>query len=158
MTRWPQTGEGRAIKAATESITRRLDGQQPLRNVDMAFKDLTVSTDELSAVLDNPFFRSALSSLPYRSKDDVSVQLGAHIRSVISDIHLYIRDYSASLPPPPTPSERIASEIAKIVPEQKIGPVKFDFSTGILRIAHQGATTNITERVESRPPPQRYCE
>lgn len=138
---WPRSGEGRAVKERTEIITRRMDGPQPLRDLDLAFGHLIETTRDFATILRNNFFRSVLASKIVQNRDGKGIALSSYIEAIVGDVEAYIEDYRASLPPPPTPAQLAVEQVERIVPDQKIGPVRFEISGGILRISHQPAIT-----------------
>lgn len=140
MVRWPSTGEGRAVKALTEAITRRLDGQQPTRDLDRAFDTLLRSATDFDAILDNSYFRASLAQTPLKKANSRDIDTMAEvITNAIDDTRSYIQTYVDALPPVPTPREIAASEVANLAPEQKTGPLRFALSDGVIRVEHQPA-------------------
>lgn len=141
MAKWPQSGEGRSIKAATESISRRLDGQQPLRDLQRAFDELISSANDFQSILNNPYFRGGLGLSTVKRANSREVDtFSSVIEGLINETQVYIQSYLKSLPPPPTPAEIAALEVAELVPEQKTGPLRFALVDGVVRVDHQSAT------------------
>lgn len=128
------------MKALTESITRRLDGQQPTRDLDRAFASLSQSAIDFQAILDNAYFRSSLAHTPVKEPNARAVDTMADvITNVIVDTRSYIESYIDALPPQPTAAEIAAKEVANLVPEQKTGPLRFALVDGVVKVAHQAA-------------------
>ena len=136
---WPSSGEGRAVKERTEIITRRMDGPQQLRDLNLAFGHLLETTRDFTAILHNDFFKTVLASKMYKNRDGQSIALSSRVEELVNDVENYVADYRASLPPPPTPSQLAVQQVEKIIPDQKIGPVRFEISDGVLKISHQPA-------------------
>lgn len=145
VSRWPRTGEARDIKALTERITRRLDGQQPTRDLDLAFGLLLQAAEDFDEILSNSYFHSYLALTPVkRANTRETDTLQSLVELVVQDARFYIEKYYESLPPPPTPLEVTANEVGTITPEQKIGPLRFATVDGVIRIEHQPA--NVSSR------------
>ncbi len=141
MARWPSTGEGRSVKALTERITRRLDGQQPTRDLDLAFNALLKSAQDFQDILDNSYFIESIAHTSVKKANTRSTEtMREVIAQVIDDTRSYIETYLAALPPPPTLAAKAADEVAELVPEQKTGPLRFTIVDGIVRVEHQPAT------------------
>ncbi len=140
MVRWPSTGEGRAVKALTEAIARRLDGQQPTRDLERAFNTLLESATDFQSILDNSYFSGSLAQTPIKKANSREVDtMAGVIALVITDTKSYIKAYIDALPPPATPAELVADKVAELVPDQKIGPLRFALVDGVVRVEHQMA-------------------
>jgi len=141
MARWPSTGEGRAVKALTEAITRRLDGQQPTGDLDRAFHSLLQSASDFQKILDNPYFKASLALTTVKKANSREIEtMGAVVELAIDETRSYIKTYLDALPPPPTPAENAAIEVAELVPDQKMGPLRFALVDGVVRVEHQPAS------------------
>lgn len=140
MARWPSTGEGRSVKALTESITRRLDGQQPTRDLDLAFNALLKSAQDFQDIIENSYFIGSLAQKTIKRVNARQTEtMQEVIAQVIDDTRSYVETYLAALPPPPTQAAKAANEVAELVPEQKTGPLRFAIIDGIVRVEHQPA-------------------
>lgn len=141
MARWPSTGEGRSVKALTELIARRLDGQQPTRDLDLAFNALLKSAQDFQDILDNSYFIESIAQKTIKQVNARQTEtMQDVIAQVIYDTRSYIQTYLAALPVPPTQAAKAANEVAELVPEQKMGPLRFAIVDGVVRVEHQPAT------------------
>lgn len=68
LAKWPTSGEGRAVKAATELVARRLAGGQQIRSLRDAFEDLDASAKQLASLPGNSFFATQLAHKPIRRR------------------------------------------------------------------------------------------
>ncbi|GGE98303.1 hypothetical protein [Sphingomonas prati] len=146
---WPDSGEGRAIKATTEAITRKLDGQQPVGDIETAFSDLQNSIRSLELLKDNEFFRNSLAHTTIISSAGVRSSIISKIVNIPLEVDNYTREYRASLPPPPTAAEIAQVELQNIVPSQREGPVKFEMAAGVLKVRHQAAVIEEQNRLNA---------
>jgi hypothetical protein len=132
---WPQSGEGRAIKASTEVVARRLDGVHRVGDLAQVMDHLLFAAAEFRTILQNSFFAERIANEKVWGRHGFVGPAREVIASAVSEVEGYIAAYKAALPPPPTPLE----QAQKIIPDQKLGPVRFRFIDGTLVVDHQPA-------------------
>jgi hypothetical protein len=129
---------GRPVKELTENIARKLDGQPLSSDINLAFHDLSFAVSLFQRIIQDKFFNSFIANRVLQQNGDEKSTASELVQFYISDVDSYIKEYRSSLPPPPTSAERLA----EVVPDQKIGPTKFQVVEGILRVRHQAALTD----------------
>ena len=128
--RWPASGEGREIKAATERVAQLLAGQQPTRSLERAYGEISKAAEEFESVLANRFFQEEMAGRPLAGRKPRSRSMDEWISGSISEARNFIREN-------PVPKPSAAEGIEKLVPQvQKIGPAQFEVSEGVLRLRH----------------------
>ncbi len=133
--KWPRSGEGRAIKSATESISRRLDGLQQTGTLQSAFGELTSAANYFAAILQNKFFQAEMAGKPIKRRRGDRSTMGQLINSASSDVLAYIENYEF----PVETSRDHLRELERVIPTQKIGPIQFEYVSSVLRVKHAGA-------------------
>lgn len=134
LSRWPANGDGRAVKATTEKITRRLEGPPRIQDLDFSLRELAEAAQDFRSILLNPFFDTALKAALVLSEGSYS-PLGNLVSAAVEEVERSIAAYRSA--EPPTISS--LQEAQRFIPDQKTGPVKFEIHEGILRVQHQAA-------------------
>ena len=132
---WPASGEGREVKAASERISRRLDGPQPVRNLKIVLGELDYAHDQFSQIADNSFFKSAIADRRIGGKRSGREPLGEELWKLIHEYSLVRDEQEQAL------EAQTKEAIRGLIPEQKLSPVKFTFEEGVLRIQDDIAQT-----------------
>ena len=140
--RWPRTGEGRSIKAITESISRRLDGSQQIGTLRSAFGELHSAATDFAAILANNFFQAEMADKPFKRRRGDSSTMGQLINSASSEVLTYIEGYKF---PIETVRDQLR-ELEQLVPAQKIGPIQFEYARSVLRVKHTAAVAEDADK------------
>ena len=136
LSRWPKSGEGRAIKELTEQISRRLDGQQPGGGFAVALDELQFAARQFEVIGKNEFFIREMANNPLKSRKGDSSPMLDHINTVIIEV----RNFATNYPPKPKSEATTTEILEEIIPPQKIGPAHFEIVGGVLRLRHIPAT------------------
>lgn len=150
---WPQTGEGRAIKAACERAVQALEHVNA-RDIRDGFEGLGEIVNDLRAAMTSSFFTEHLAQRKLRSGKWKGSELGVVAERVLSGVSTHIAKNVRYLPhrtvavAPAAP--RVAEPatrddlLSRITPSQQIGPVQFEVRNGKLRVRSQ--TSLVGER------------
>ncbi|MGN7932916.1 hypothetical protein [Sphingopyxis sp. 22461] len=152
---WPDSGEGRAVKAATERMMRLLDSTLDRSGLDYAFGNLHEVVHELKGIEANSYFRNRISRQRHVEKgggvrpfdEIVADQIARFNRFVQDNRPTLDNDLGKSEPisddrSPPTVRRARAGaveELSRITPGQQAGPLQFEIRDGVLRIKEQTA-------------------
>lgn len=152
---WPDSGEGRAVKAATERMMRLLDSTLDRSGLDYAFGNLHEVVHELKGIEANSYFRNRISRQRHVEKgggvrpfdEIVADQIARFNRFVQDNRPTSDNDLGKSEPisddrSPPTVRRARAGaveELSRITPGQQAGPLQFEIRDGVLRIKEQTA-------------------
>ncbi|USU13193.1 hypothetical protein NF701_04980 [Sphingomonadaceae bacterium OTU29THOMA1] len=135
--------DGRAVKAASEAMTKLLERTHASSNLAFQFAVFEGVLGELQKVLDNAFFQQHLAGKLIKERGFPDETLGALVKRRVEDTRSIIVANQPALPLPVQPtsgSPRVpfstAEQLRQITPEQKIGPVQFEMVDGVIRVAH----------------------
>jgi len=139
---WPASGEGRAIKATCEWVTRELEHTNA-KNVSTGIRRIDEVVARFRGAMDNEFYREKIATRKLRSGKWKGQDLGAVVDATLSNVSSYIaengpliveRELAAAAEPPAK-----IDELQRITPAQQIGPVQFEMVEGRLRVRRQEA-------------------
>ncbi len=129
---WPENGDGRIVKAATENVIRRLDGPQPVRALKIAFGELDYAVEQLKIVAVNPFFQAEFFKRKAGGKRSGRDFIGNELLELLDEYASYRDVQEAAM------EIEVKQAIRATLPEQKLSPAKFTFDeNGVLRIQHE---------------------
>ena len=129
---------GRAVKELTEKITRKLDAQPLSSDIEVAYADLEYAARLFREIKVNEFFAVRVAERVLQQSGGQVMTAAELLDFYVADVAAYIEEYRASLPPPPSPAELIVES----VPQQKLGPARFEMIDGIVRVQHQAAVND----------------
>jgi hypothetical protein len=154
---WPESGEGRAVKAASERLFRLLEKTHDRSDLNYVFDNLDSVMAELKLVRANSYFKSHISSRIYKDrsgnrrtfKESLDSQIGGFEAFATVNRPKKVLSKAANEEPegefPLTPTasdENSAQQLDEITPEQKAGPLQFEVRNSVLRIKKQPGRLN----------------
>lgn len=142
---WPPNGDGRAVKAATETITRKLDHTFDRTDLDFILDNLKFSIEKLSELSENSFFNKYIHEKKYTSRRGEQSTYGNFIAEAFPSFLKTIRqNRPKSAPKPPVPQPTVARPvepkmppIGEVVPAQHLAPLQFTVINGKLHLKRQ---------------------
>lgn len=149
---WGTGGDGRAVKESTEKLSRLLSAAPAFI---ITSRQQFEIIDELVSIRKNEFFLRFLSNLPSKRKNgpksliewldhfgDRLTVLAKQISIEEADFALEQTQRLAALR-----EEELRASLEEIPVEQKIGPIQFGFSGGILRLVNPESEIDLEDRV-----------
>lgn len=145
--KWPANGDGRAVKATTEKITRTLDRTFDRRDLNFSFDVIDKAILLFNEIADNAFFKQHLSHKPYIDRKNRSSTYGAAIVQGLPPLQSYIVQNRPSkadfLQGHARPQKHIAAseddKLGDLVPPQRSAPIQFAVLNGKLQVKRQSA-------------------
>jgi hypothetical protein len=146
---WPASGEGRQVKALSESIIRRLDAVTATSNLANSMSAIENSAFDIQQILNNSFFieRIGQKISKYGGKNSTlrdflirNIELYSNIRAAYgfhndeSDVSL-ATDFINDRPHDTKP--RKPKTVAKPNVSQKVGPFQYDYHSGVLKVSEK---------------------
>lgn len=154
LARWPKTGEGRDVKAKSETISRLLEFTHDKVDIVAQFEHLENIIGIFHDISRNEFFDSYIKKKKYTSRSGDKSNFGDAISgciknfSTFSEINKPKRKKASQVSSPDGiagENVEIDPEIIKgldrITPTQKLAPLQFEFVDGYIQIRSQIAQT-----------------
>jgi hypothetical protein len=149
---WPESGEGRQVKEATEEIMILLDGTHSRRDILHSFGVLDQVMARLREIEANLFFQSYISEKTFVDRGGRETSYGRAVRDSVTSFDAVSAHRPARAPSAqsegreaPPKQDRLGNEpkqLSEIVPPQQEAPLQFEVSGGKLRIRPQKLKPN----------------
>lgn len=155
---WPRNGDGRAVKALTEQITRSLEATFDRRDLNHAFDILEGAISGFREIQENPFYQKSLANKLYSDRKgratSYSEALSLPLQKTVEFLKSnrpprpVLKTIKPDRPPKPTPApdDLAIDRLSEVVPAQQSAPLKFEVKNGQLRTKRQSAKANSEDR------------
>lgn len=90
---WPETGEGRAVKASTEKMIRNLDHTFESSDLHFIFDNMESVVHELEKISHNSFYKSHIMNENYQTRSGKQEVFSDSVGAKITSVREFIRTY-----------------------------------------------------------------
>lgn len=130
---WPATGEGRAVKAASERLIKTIDVSS-VGGFSRTIRDFEVCRDIIESLSRNSYYIEFVSSKLFRDRHSSSHVISEYAIYLSKEISEFLKENTISLVSAANISKETVERIARVLPEQKFGPLYYTFQDGKLSI------------------------
>jgi len=150
---WPATGEGREVKAKSESISRLLEFTHDKKDIASQMEHLEDVISLFQEISQNRFFQSHIGRKRYISRYGTKTNLETAISDYVLKFTSFIKTnkpkreavsggtHSPELGGSGSIDANTIAELERITPKQKNAPLQFEFLDGFLQLKRQSSNT-----------------